>query len=93
MNDLLTLGGVGPGNMGPRVGFLIKVRRFGGNNVGIDVYKVYKGRTIADALAQTHGCTHIYYDHAAKNDMKLVIPAADFGFTGLLRDDSVKEHA
>lgn len=85
MNDLLTLGGVGPGNQGPRVGFLIKVRRVGGDNVGIDVYKVYNGRTVADALAQTHGCTHTYYDHAAGNDVKLVIPAADFGFTGLLQ--------
>jgi hypothetical protein len=83
MNDLLTLGGVGPGNMGPRVGFLVRVRRVGGNDVGINVYKVYNGRTVADAFAQTHGCTHMYYDHAAGNDVKIVIPAADFGFTGL----------
>jgi hypothetical protein len=85
MDDLLTLGGVGPGNTGPRVGVLIKVRRVGGNSVGIDVYKVYEGRTVADALAQTHGCTHIYYDHAAGNDVKLVIPAADFGLVGILQ--------
>ena len=82
MNEILTLGGMGTGNAGPRVGFLVKVRRVGGNDVGIDVYKVYNGRTVVDAIAQTHSCTHTYYDHATGDSATIEIPAADFGFTG-----------
>ena len=85
MNDLLTLGGFGPGNMGPpRVGVLIKVRRERGNAVGIDVYKVLSGRTVADAIAGNYGCSHEYYDHEndPDTDTKVVITAAEFGYSG-----------
>jgi len=80
MNELLTLGCVGVGNTGPRIGCFVKVRRVGGSNVGIDAYKVYNGRTVADAIAQAHDCTHTYYNHAAGSDVVIEIPAADFRF-------------
>jgi hypothetical protein len=83
MDELLGLGGVGAGNAGPTVGFLIKVRKSGGNNVGLDVYKVYNGFTIDDAIAGTNDCEHLYYNASGKQDVSIVITPSDFGFTGV----------
>ena len=87
MNDLLTLGGFGAGNMGPpRVGVLVKVRRENDSDVGIDVYKVFSGCTVADAIAGNNGCTHHYYDHQnhPNNDIKVAVTAGEFGYSGFL---------
>jgi hypothetical protein len=67
----------------PTVGFLIKVKQSGGRNVGLDVYKVYSGRTIADAMAGTNGCEHFYYDASGNQDVTVVASQDDFGFSGL----------
>ena len=87
MNDLLTLGGFGAGNLGPpRVGVLVKVRRENDSDVGVDVYKVFSGCTIADAIAGNNGCTHHYYNHQShpNTDIKVVITAGEFGYSGFL---------
>ncbi len=83
MDDILGLGGVGIGNVGPTLGLLIKVRKNGGRNIGLDVYKVYSGFTADDAIAGMNGCEHVYYDASGNQDVTIVITPSEFGFVGV----------
>lgn len=83
MNDMLCIGGVGAGNTGPRVGFLIKTRKAGGAEIGFDVYKVYNGFKVDDSIARTNGCECFYYDGSGTEDVIIEVTPEDFGFEGV----------
>jgi hypothetical protein len=81
LNDVMQRGGVGAGNEGPKVGFLIKVNKSAGVAVGLDIYKVYNGCTVADAINGGNGCAHSAYT-PGQPDAPLEITPEDFGFDG-----------
>ena len=83
MNNILMIGGIGAGNMGPRVGFLIKTRKTGGTKVGFEVYKIYNGFMVDDAIAGMNGCESFYYDASGTKDMMIELMPEDFSFEGV----------
>lgn len=79
----MTTGGFGNGNVGVRLGILIKTRFDAADTeIGFDVYKVYDGFTIAHAQAGTNGCESHYYDALGATDVIVVVTAEDMGFGG-----------
>lgn len=83
INDLLSKGGVGVGNKGPGVGFLIKMRKIGEDAPGLDVYKVYSGFSVDDAIAGVNCCEHFYYSASGNHDVVIEISPKDLGFDGI----------
>ena len=81
--NLIMDGGIGTGNEGPRVGFLMKLREVAGNTVGIDIYKVPRGRTVADAINQANGATHAVYIHGQAADVSIEISPEEMGIDGI----------
>ncbi|KAL3902566.1 MAG: hypothetical protein SGILL_010782, partial [Bacillariaceae sp.] len=81
--NLMMVGGIGMGNVGPRVGFLVKLREVAGNNVGIDIYKVPSRRTVADAINQANGATHVVYTHGQVADVSIEISPEEMGIEGI----------
>jgi hypothetical protein len=81
--DLIMAAGIGKGNQGPRVGFLIKIQFASGNAVGMDIYKVPHNCTVADALNQTNGATHMTYTHGQAADLSIEISPEEMGIEGM----------
>mmetsp|Transcript_14316 Transcript_14316/g.39819 ORF Transcript_14316/g.39819 Transcript_14316/m.39819 type:complete len:295 (+) Transcript_14316:100-984(+) len=81
--NLIMIGGIGAGNEGPRVGFLLKLREVAGNTMGIDIYKVPHGRTVADAMNQANGATHIVYTHGQAADVIIETTPEEMGIDGI----------
>jgi hypothetical protein len=74
--------GAGPQNSPTRAGYLIKVRFIGGQKSGFDVYKVPRGKTAADAMANTGGVEHWVYTTPSQVDVIIEVTAADLGMVG-----------
>ena len=91
--NLIMVGGIGIGNQGPRVGFLIKVRLVSGNAVGLDIYKVPRGRTVADAINQINGATHMVYTHGQVADVTIEISPEAGRFRDILRLASTSRYS
>lgn len=81
MNDLMQRGGVGIGNDGPRLGFLIKVRFASNAPTGMDIYNVPNGCTVDDVINRTNGAAHWVYTHG-QSDVVLQISPKECGFDG-----------
>jgi hypothetical protein len=58
MNDLMQRGGVGIGNDGPHLRFLIKVWFTSNVPTGLDIHKVPNGCTVDDVINGTNGAAH-----------------------------------
>jgi hypothetical protein len=80
--NLIMVGGIG-GNDGPRVGYLFKLQRDAGKPVGIDIYKVPRGRTLGDAINQANGATHVVYMHNQPHDECIAISPEEMGIDGM----------
>ena len=85
INDMMNRSSAGDGNA-VRIGYLIKMDFTvnGKNNppTGLDIYKVPRGTTIADAIANANGAQHIVYTPGRGQDAPIVITASDLGVTG-----------
>jgi hypothetical protein len=81
--NLIMVGGIGTGNDGPRVGFLFKLRKVAGNPVAIDIYKIPRGRTVADAINQANEATHVVYIHDRAGDVSIEISPDEMGIDGM----------
>jgi hypothetical protein len=83
MNDLMNRAVATP-NPDVRVGYLIKMRFENGQTkppTGLDVYKVPRGTTVADALENRNGAQHMTYTPGT-GDLSIEITASDLGITG-----------
>jgi hypothetical protein len=83
INDMMNIS-VGDGI---RVGYLIKMDftvKGKKNNppTGLDIYKVPRGTTVANAIANANGAQHIVYTPGQVQDVPIVITASDLGVTG-----------
>jgi hypothetical protein len=74
-----------PDNSSPNLGFLIKVRTKAKRNAaghkiirGVDVYRLPRGTTFADAKANRHGATHVIYT-PGQADVTVEVTAQDLG--------------
>ena len=76
MNNMMDHEVVHPGNELVQVGYLIKVRHQGGRPVGFKIYRVPRGQRMSRHDQPTSEYTH------GGNDVKIVIKAADLGYTG-----------
>jgi hypothetical protein len=85
INDMMNRS-AGDGNA-VRIGYLIKMDFTvnGKNNpptAGLDIYKVPRGTTVANAIANANGAQHIVYTPGQAQDVPIVITASDLGVTG-----------
>ena len=76
MNYMMDHDVVHPGNELVQVGYLIKVRHQGGRPVGFKIFRVPRGQRMPRRDEPTSEYTH------GGNDVKIVIKAADLGYTG-----------
>ncbi len=76
MNNMMDHDVVHPGNELVQVGYLIKVRHQGGRPVGFKIFRVPRGQRMPPRNQPTSEYTH------GGNDVKIVIKAADLGYTG-----------
>lgn len=91
LNDMMNRASVHPFqpfNEAPRLGFLLKVRKKSKPNrrgrkiiSGIDLYRVPRGSTVADAEANRNGASHIVYSREGP-DVSVDITARDLGIEG-----------
>ena len=82
INDMMNRS-TGNGNA-VRVGYLVKMRFDNGERnapTGLDIYKVPRGKTVADAIANTGGAIHFSYT-PGQADVIVEITPSDLGITG-----------
>lgn len=84
LNDMMNRS-TGDGNA-VRIGYLIKmdltVNGKKSPPTGLDIYKVPRGSTVADVIANADVAQHISYTPGQAQDALIVITASDLGVTG-----------